>query len=74
VTSQIISDINRLKHIEKLVQDMYTTLLIIMQTSLASECKKVFAAIEVQNILDDLNHLRTCTSKVLPTQPNISFL
>jgi hypothetical protein len=55
VTSQIASAINCLKHIGKLPQDMTTTLLTIMQTSSVSEFNKVFAAIEVQNTLDDLN-------------------
>jgi hypothetical protein len=74
VTSQIASSINRLKHVGKFPQEMSTTLLTIMQTSLASECKKVFAAIEVQNIFDDLNHLRICTLRVLSIRLNISFL
>jgi hypothetical protein len=74
VTSQIASAINCLKHIGKLPQEMSKTLLTIMQTSLASECKKVFEAIEMQNILDDLNPLRICTLKVLSTRLDISFL
>jgi hypothetical protein len=55
VTSQIASAANRLKHIDKVPQDMTTTLLTIMQTSSVSEFNKVFAAIEVQKTLDDLN-------------------
>jgi hypothetical protein len=55
VTSQIASAINRLKNIGKLPQEMATTLLTIMKTSSVSEFNKVFAAIEVQKTLDDLN-------------------
>jgi hypothetical protein len=74
VTSQIASAINCLKHIGKLPQEMSTTLLTIMQTSLASEFNKVFAVVEVKNILDDLNHLHICMLRVLSTRLNISFL
>jgi hypothetical protein len=55
VTSQIVSVINRLKHIRKLPQDMITSLLTNIQTSSVSEFNKVFEAIELQNTLDDLN-------------------
>jgi hypothetical protein len=59
VTSQVASAINRLKQIGKLPPDMTTTLLIIMQTSYVDEFNKVFAAIEVQKTLDDLNQSST---------------
>jgi hypothetical protein len=47
--------INHPKHTGKLPQDTSTTLLTIMQTSSVSEFNKVFAEIEVQKTLDDLN-------------------
>jgi hypothetical protein len=59
VTSQVASAINRLKQIGKLPPDMTTTLLTIMQTSSVDEFNKVFAAIEVQKTLDDLNQSST---------------
>jgi hypothetical protein len=59
VTSQVASAINRLKQIGKLPPDMTTTLLSIMQTSSVDEFNKVFAAIEVQKTLDDLNQSST---------------
>jgi hypothetical protein len=73
LTSQIASVINRLKHIRKIPQDMSKTLLTITQTSLASEYNKVFAKIEVHNILDDLNHPHLCTIRVLHPRPNNFF-
>jgi hypothetical protein len=54
-TSQIASSINHLKQIGKLLQDMTTTFLTILQTSYVDEFNKVFAAIEVQKTLDHLN-------------------
>jgi hypothetical protein len=54
-TSQVASAINRLKQIGNLPPYMTTTLLTIMQTSSVDEFNKVFAAIEVQKTLDDLN-------------------
>jgi hypothetical protein len=59
VTSQIASEINRLKQTGKIPRDMTTTLLTIMQTISVDEFKKVFAAIEVQKTLDDLNQSYT---------------
>jgi hypothetical protein len=55
VTSHIAHAINHLKHIGKLPQDMSTTFLTIMQTRSVSEFNKVFAAIEVQKTLYNLN-------------------
>jgi hypothetical protein len=63
VTSQIASAINRLKQIGKLPQSMTITLLTIMQTSSVDEFNKVFAAIEVQKNLDDLNQSSTAYIK-----------
>jgi hypothetical protein len=63
VTSQIASAINRLNQIGKLPQDMNITLLTIMQTSSVDEFNKVFAAIEVQKTLDDLNQSSTAYVK-----------
>jgi hypothetical protein len=60
---QIASAINRLKQIGKLPQDMTITLLAIMQTSSVDEFNKVFAAIEVQKTLDDLNQSSTAYVK-----------
>jgi hypothetical protein len=59
VTSQIACTINRLKQIGKLLRDMTTTLLTIMQTSSVDEFNKVFAEIEVQKTLDDFNQSST---------------
>jgi hypothetical protein len=62
VTSQIASWINRLKQIGKLPRDMTITFLTIMQTSSVDEFNKVFAAIEGQKTLDELN--QSCTMYV----------
>jgi hypothetical protein len=59
VTSQVASAINRLKQIRKLPPDMTTTLLTFVQTKSVDEFNKVFAAIEVQKTLDDLNQSST---------------
>jgi hypothetical protein len=63
VTSQKASAINRLKQIRKLPQYMTITLPTIMQTSSVDEFNKVFAAIEVQKTLDDLNQSSTAYVK-----------
>jgi hypothetical protein len=63
VTSQIASKINRINQIGKLPQDMTIALLIIVQTSSVDEFNKVFAAIEVQKTLDDLNQSPTAYVK-----------
>jgi hypothetical protein len=57
------SAINCLKQIGKLPQDMTKTLLTIMQTSSVDEFNKVFAAIEVQKTLDELNQSSTAYIK-----------
>jgi hypothetical protein len=63
VTSEIASGINRLKQIGKLPHNMTITLLTIMQTISVDEFNKVFAAIEVQKTLDDLNQSSTAYIK-----------
>jgi hypothetical protein len=63
VTSQIASAINHLRQIGKLPQDTTITLLTIMQTSSVDEFNKIFAAIEVQKTLDDLNQSSTAYVK-----------
>jgi hypothetical protein len=63
VTSRIASAINRLEQIGKLPQDTTITLLTIMQTSSVHEFNKVFAEIEVQKTLDDLNQSSTAYVK-----------
>jgi hypothetical protein len=58
-----VSAINHLKQIGKLQQDMTIILLTITQTSSVDEFKKVFAAIEVQKTLDELNQSSTAYVK-----------
>jgi hypothetical protein len=59
VMSQIASAINRLKQIGKLPRDITTTLL----TRSVEKFNKVFAAIEVQKTLDELNQSFTMYAK-----------